>query len=592
VVIVGYGHAGRIHKKAYEALGARCTVSAVVEPNPRRCGEIEASLPGVKIYQELGDALRELGEDVIIDFCVPAKINLELVETAIGFGINRFLIEKPLGWDVASSESLVAKLSRCEVVYLDTYVASTGVQQLLKRIDEQGSPPKRVDVIFHKNRVPDSLSKRGFVHDAVPNAWMIEGPHMLSITRLIAGEIAHISSANTFDMEIGRDQILPEHGGGHASLEHENGAVTHLDLSLCSDRNQRRIEVQLWNDVRMTVDLPRSKTTEQYSVLEVQYPTGERDVVRYEDRPMENCVQNAILHLAGEGVAVSSLSDGLAVCAIVERMTGRKKFWQSVPKQWKHFGPPLRPCPEDIKVMEDHVARWMDGSSADGCNVLLCGVTPEIVEMNWPAGTKLWAVEKSRAMIEEVWPVKESSTKQPLQAEWTKLPFDPGSFDIVIGDGCLTSLEYPRLQMVFLESVRKVMRPNGILIMRFFVQKEEPELSEVVFRDLVEGNIGSFHVLKWRLAMALQSTTRDGVRVDDVWKAWKEAGITTDWPSQAVETIETYRGSNHRLTFTTMREIRDLHASHFEERACSTPGYELGERCPILVHSLRELAHA
>jgi hypothetical protein len=141
--------------------------------------------------------------------------------------------------------------------------------------------------------------------------------------------------------------------------------------------------------------------------------------------------------------------------------------------------------------------------------------------------------------------------------------------------------------MVFLEAVRKVMRPDGILIMRFFVQKDQPQRPEVVFRDLAEGKIGSFHVLKWRLAMALQSTTRDGVRVDDVWKAWKEAGITTDWPRQAVETIETYRGSDHRLTFTTLREIRDLHASHFEERACSTPGYELGERCPILVHSQR-----
>jgi predicted dehydrogenase/SAM-dependent methyltransferase len=589
VVIVGFGHAGRIHRRAYDALADICRVSAVVEPNMDRRGEIEASLPGVNIYQDLGEALKELDGDIIIDFCVPAKINLELVETALSFGIRKFLIEKPLGWDVASTNALVSRLQNCEVVYLDTYFASRGVQELLKRIDDQGSAPTRVDVLFHKNRVPDSLSNRGFIDDAVPSAWMIEGPHMISIARQIAGEIAQVSDASTFDMQIGRRRVLPEHGGGHASLEHENGTVTHLDLSLCSDRNERRIEVQFQNDIRMIVYLPPSKTTEQYSVLEVLYPSGERDVVRLEDRPMENCVQNAIKHMAGEEAAVSSLFDGLAVCAIVEGMTDKKHFWQSAPKQWKHFGPPLRPCPEDIKVMENHVAQWLGESSTDHCNVLLCGVTPEIVEMNWPAGTRLWAVEKSRTMIEEVWPAKESKTKQPVEAEWTRLPFGPDSFDIVIGDGCFTSLEYPRLQLVFLKSLRRVLRSDGLLIMRFFVQRDEPERPDDIFKDLLEDRIGSFHAMKWRLAMSLQESASEGVRVDDIWKVWDKAGITTDWPAQAVNTIDTYKGSDHRLIFTSLSEIRKLLSTSFVELAYIEPGYELGERCPILVYSPREL---
>ena len=99
VVIVGFGHAGRIHRRAYDSLAEICCVSAVVESNPDRRGEIEASLPGVNVYQELGEALEELGGDIIIDFCVPAKINLELVETALGFGVRKFLIEKPLETD-------------------------------------------------------------------------------------------------------------------------------------------------------------------------------------------------------------------------------------------------------------------------------------------------------------------------------------------------------------------------------------------------------------------------------------------------------------------------------------------------------------
>ena len=587
VVIVGFGHAGKIHKRAYDQLGDDFKIAAVVEPNNDRFKEIGAVLPDVRAYRDLDAALDELGGEVVIDFCVPAKVNLELVETAIRHGVSKFLIEKPLGWDVASTRQLVDLLGHCDVVYLDTYVASKGVQQLLERITDQDSAPVRVDVIFHKNRVQDSRLSRGFVHDAVPSAWMIEGPHMLSISRQIAGEIAEISSARTFDMEIGSGLVLPDHGGGHALLEHENGAHSHLELNMCSERNERRVEVQLQNNVRVAVDLPPSKSREQFSEVEVLQPSGEREVFRFEDRPMENCVRNAILHLLGQESRVSKLSDGLVVCAIVARMTERTQFWQSVPKQWKYFGPPLRPCPEDISVMEEQVAQWVDSASADECNVLLCGVTPEIVNMKWPAGTRLWAVEISRAMIEEVWPDSGPETRQAFQAEWTRLPFRPESFDIVIGDGCLTSLIHPQQQMLFLESIKGVLRSNGLMIMRFFVQKSVPEPPAAVFSDLKDGRVGSFHAFKWRLAMALQETSGEGVRVDKIWRSWDEAGLPTPWTAQDVDTIKTYRGSDHRLTFTNLSEIRDLFSPLFLERFCSVPEYELGERCPILVHSPR-----
>lgn len=583
IVLVGYGHAGRIHKRAYDKLEDICAVAAVVEPDVQKYSEIRESLPQAGIYRGLGQALVELGNDAIIDFCVPAKINLKLVETALGFGITRFLIEKPLGWDVVSSERLVTKLDHCEVVYLDTYAASKGLQQLLTKIQEQGSTPKRVDVIFHKNRVPDSLSGRGFVHGAFPNAWMIEGPHMLSISKLISGEIEEVSSAGTFDMEMGDDLSLPAHGGGHASLEHHGGSQTHLDLNMCSDRNERRIEVRLSNGVHLTVNLPPSKATEQYSVLEIQYPGGATDNFRFEDRPMENCVCNAIRFLGGEEIAVSRLSDGLAVCSLVEKITKRKQFWQSVPRQWQHFGPPLRPSPEDIRIMEEQVARWSHEFGKEGYTVLLCGVTPEIAGMNWPASIRLWAIEKSRAMIEEVWPAKNVSNQLVLEADWTQLPFLPDSFDIVIGDGCLSSLAYPQRQSDYLSLLKGVLKHNGLLIMRFFVQKDVPERPEDVFEDLARGNIGNFHVFKWRLTMSLQPSASEGVRVDDVWRAWTLAGVSTDFPRQAVDTIDTYKDSDHILTFTTMDEIRRVHAPLFREKACIVPGYELGERCPIMV---------
>jgi hypothetical protein len=105
-----------------------------------------------------------------------------------------------------------------------------------------------------------------------------------------------------------------------------------------------------------------------------------------------------------------------------------------------------------------------------------------------------------------------------------------------------------------------------------------------VFADLAGGKIGSFHAFKWRLAMSLQQSPGEGVRVDDIWRKWDEASVTTGWPSEAVDTIETYHGSDHRLTFTTLRQIRDVHAGLFVESDCIICDYELAERCPIMVY--------
>jgi hypothetical protein len=90
--------------------------------------------------------------------------------------------------------------------------------------------------------------------------------------------------------------------------------------------------------------------------------------------------------------------------------------------------------------------------------------------------------------------------------------------------------------------------------------------------------------------MSLQKTAGEGVCVDDIWKVWNRAGIQTGWPAHAVNTIDTYQGSDHRLIFTSLREIRELLSGTFEELEYSEPGYELGERCPILVYSPRKQA--
>ncbi|MDD5565258.1 MAG: hypothetical protein PHQ91_16200, partial [Thermoanaerobaculaceae bacterium] len=89
-------------------------------------------------------------------------------------------------------------------------------------------------------------------------------------------------------------------------------------------------------------------------------------------------------------------------------MTGREAapvltFWERTARDWKHFGPPLRPSGPDVARFEA-LARGEAERRGRALSALLCGVTPEIAGMAWPADTRLTAVEQSIEMIREVWP--------------------------------------------------------------------------------------------------------------------------------------------------------------------------------------------
>jgi hypothetical protein len=90
--------------------------------------------------------------------------------------------------------------------------------------------------------------------------------------------------------------------------------------------------------------------------------------------------------------------------------------------------------------------------------------------------------------------------------------------------------------------------------------------------------------------MALQPSSEEGVRLNDIWKTWFNAGIDksalmakTGWREEAIKTIEFYRGQEPRWSFPTLAEVLAIVLESFEELAIHVAGYELAERCPTLV---------
>lgn len=266
--------------------------------------------------------------------------------------------------------------------------------------------------------------------------------------------------------------------------------------------------------------------------------------------------------------------------------------WRSVAQEWKHFGSPLRPCIEDIQHMEYVVANSCD--TQHNIKAKLCGVTPEIALMTWPAGTYLTAVEQSQEMIQEIWPGDITEKRIAIQGDWLSSLSSKHDNDVVIGDGCFISVNYPDGYTALSANLADSLKNNGILVMRFFIQQDVKEQSEHVISDLVNGKIGSFHAFKWRYAMSLQQSSQQGIRLHDIYTAWQQAAIDTNWLAEhtgwtreVVDTINLYENKQNKFSFATLPEIIETLSHYFQQESIYFPQYELGERCPIITFRSR-----
>jgi SAM-dependent methyltransferase len=263
--------------------------------------------------------------------------------------------------------------------------------------------------------------------------------------------------------------------------------------------------------------------------------------------------------------------------------------WRSFAAQYDLLGSPLRPCAEDIRIIEEMLAAEPEvfGAAAKE-RVWLLGVTPKIATAHWPQKIKLIAVERVQAMIASVWP-GDTDSRQAICADWLDAPFPDQSLDLAIGDGCLTAVGFPDELSRLFASIHRCLRCDGYLMLRLFCRPDIAETPDVVIAALQSGAIGSFHAFKWRLAMSVQGIAdAPDVAVNEVWQVWHAArinmhalAVARGWPPEQVATIEFYRGSAARYNFMRYDDtIRHLQHAGFDLVATRMGSYELAERCP------------
>lgn len=274
---------------------------------------------------------------------------------------------------------------------------------------------------------------------------------------------------------------------------------------------------------------------------------------------------------------------------VISGENGPSHHWQQHARQWSLVKPPLRPCEADISIFRNWLSQSIHEPSSAEAVVL--GVTPELCALGKTLRMKVVAVDNSPDMIRALWPDNVSPGSRAICGDWRDMPLPDRGTDVLMADGSFCLLSYPEdYDSVFAEA-KRLLRPGGVFMVRCFTQLDLPESTEDVFTELRAGLIGNFHVLKWRLLMALQVNSATGIPVGRAWETLHHgyddlAALARNfgWPIAEVRTIEAYRGVPTRYSFPTRAEfLSTARAAGFGATATIVPGYELGERCPSLL---------
>ncbi len=226
--------------------------------------------------------------------------------------------------------------------------------------------------------------------------------------------------------------------------------------------------------------------------------------------------------------------------------------------------------------------------SKENSVVVVLGVTPELVQLSWPKNTRLLAFDHSADMIASVWSPHSRNPSSVQQVSWQKMPLSDQSADLVIGDGCFTVLPCADDYRNVLAESARVLKRTGLLVLRCFIRPERSESLEEVLAEVLAGQIGSFHALKWRVAMAIIPDEELSVAVTDIHATFErlfpdrdQLAKNTGWPRTAIDTIDAYHEMDTRYTFPTMSAFRKLALPFVNVVDIRQGHYELAERCPI-----------
>ena len=244
---------------------------------------------------------------------------------------------------------------------------------------------------------------------------------------------------------------------------------------------------------------------------------------------------------------------------------------------------PWIPSEEDSQLMLELASPTLRKDS----KVVVLGVTPAIIQLSWPRQVMLCAIDASPAMIAAQWRAHSSIASMVACARWQSMPFPDAAASAIVGDGSLNTLpslaEYP---VVFAE-LSRMLRRDGVLVLRCFVRSTAESVEEVVEAAL-NRKFTTSAPFRLRLCMALAKKD-GGLGLGELLEGFnalfpdrQRLAAAAGWPMEEIERFDMDKGSNVRITFPSESQITKLAAPFFDVRAVRRGSYALAEYCPTI----------
>lgn len=254
--------------------------------------------------------------------------------------------------------------------------------------------------------------------------------------------------------------------------------------------------------------------------------------------------------------------------------------FRALAARWDALGLPLRPLapvPGQLKTL----------IPPETTRMLILGVTPDFADL----AADVTALDNAEAMIAAVWP-GDSPDRRAVLGDWSDMPFDDASFDLVVGDGSLTLLPFPDGVDHVLSEVRRVTKPGGQAIFRIFIAPDAPLSDDdlISYARSLKGH--SIDALRWRFAVqAVHGAPTPNIVSDDAWRAFVRlfpdpAPLMAEngWTDEDFQRVALYRDGKMQLNFPTRAQIETAAGRHFGDIAFQPSGdYPMSELCPFLV---------
>jgi SAM-dependent methyltransferase len=239
--------------------------------------------------------------------------------------------------------------------------------------------------------------------------------------------------------------------------------------------------------------------------------------------------------------------------------TDRSRFWDLFAEDWR-VDPPQAPETSDLDWFAAEALR----APGAGGPLLVLGATPQFARLPWPAGAWPVAVDFSGGMLRKVWePAASGRGAGAIRGDWLSLPFRAGSFRLAVGDGCFGVLAGLDQVSSMAGELRRVLRPDGRLLLRCFVRVPGAFTVDDLFSRLERGEVARIGWFRWQVAMALQDRGELSVDRHRVWEVWQDRVSDLDalvdrtgLPRDHVHRIRRWEGERTPLHFPTLEDVR------------------------------------